>query len=198
MKKEKFSLNQSGLTLVELIIVMALSLFLMAAVYLAYQTQHRTTIGQHQITSMQQDLRAVLDIVERDIRMAGCDVTDPGTLAGISVSSGVNFISVQGMDETGSIQNVSYTLNGESLERNGISLVTNCTSLGFSYLDADGNTINPSGTGGTLTNDQADAVRMIRVNIRVQTEKVDPDTGQFLSRSLARRVRCRNMELNVD
>ena len=68
-------IDDRGLTLVELMIVLVLSSVLMLAVFLSYQTQTRTGLGQYQVAAMQQDLRAVTDIIENDIRTAGRSFT---------------------------------------------------------------------------------------------------------------------------
>jgi prepilin-type N-terminal cleavage/methylation domain-containing protein len=66
--REHIRKDNTGITLVELMIVLVLSLLLMSAAYMAYQAQNVSGNVQHQIATLQQDLRAVLDIMEKDIR----------------------------------------------------------------------------------------------------------------------------------
>ncbi len=47
----------------------------MAGIYSAYSSQQRSYIVQEQVAGMQQNLRASMDLMEREIRMAGCDPT---------------------------------------------------------------------------------------------------------------------------
>jgi type IV pilus assembly protein PilW len=56
-------------------IVVALSGIVIAAVYSTYIAQQRTYIAQDQVVEMQQNIRAALDLMEREIRMAGYDST---------------------------------------------------------------------------------------------------------------------------
>lgn len=65
--------DSSGLTLVELMIVLVLSMVLMSAVYISTQASRSTRNDQYNIMALQQDLRAVMDIMEIDIHNAGCD-----------------------------------------------------------------------------------------------------------------------------
>ena len=76
--------DQTGFTLVELMIVVALSGIVMAAVYSIYIAQQKTYIAQDQVVEMQQNIRAALDLMEREIRMAGYDTA--GSVASITVA----------------------------------------------------------------------------------------------------------------
>lgn len=53
----RFFQDNRGLTLIELMIVLALSLVLMGAVYLAFHAQQVSGNEQQQVASVQQDLR---------------------------------------------------------------------------------------------------------------------------------------------
>ena len=67
--------NRKGFTLVELMIAMVISLIIMAAIFSAHQVQQKTYAAQNQVTEMQQNLRAAMDFLLREIRMAGYDPT---------------------------------------------------------------------------------------------------------------------------
>ena len=62
-----------GFTMVELLITMLISGVIMAAIYSAYTAQQRTYLAQQQVAGMQQNIRAGLDIMVRELRMAGYD-----------------------------------------------------------------------------------------------------------------------------
>jgi len=178
--------NNKGVTLVELMVVLVISAILMAVVYTAYLTQHKTGHVQHQVVTMQQDLRASIDIMERDIRMAGCDPTG-NTTAGILTWTANSLGVTMDIDESGTIdagEQVVYSMAQATLFRSGQSLAVNVTSLGFTYFDSDN---NPAGS----VND----IRSVVLNIVVRSEQIDPDTGQPITRTLTRRVRCRNLGL---
>ena len=48
----------------------------MAGIYSAYYSQQKSYITQEQVVAMQQNLRAAMYIMQREIRMAGCDPTE--------------------------------------------------------------------------------------------------------------------------
>lgn len=66
---KKFS--QQGFTLVELLVATALGLVVLAGLYQAFRTQHDIYIVQDQVASMQQNLRAAMHVITRDLQMAG-------------------------------------------------------------------------------------------------------------------------------
>lgn len=78
--------NFKGFTLVELMLTMAISGMIVAAIYSAYLSQQRTYLMQEQVAEMQQNIRAALDLLSREIRMAGYDPTG-GAGAGITTAS---------------------------------------------------------------------------------------------------------------
>lgn len=65
--------NQKGVTLTELLIALALGLFTIAAVYGVHLNQVKRQIVQEDVLAMQQTARAALDMMAREIRMAGYD-----------------------------------------------------------------------------------------------------------------------------
>lgn len=76
--------NPKGFTLIELMVTMVISLVVMAGIYFTYQSQQKSHDIQIQVAAMQQNLRAAMFYMEREIRMAGCDPTGSATpVAGI-------------------------------------------------------------------------------------------------------------------
>ena len=65
MRKEK------GFTLVELLVAMAISGIVVAAVYTAFVTQQKSYTIQDQVAEAQQNARVGLDLIAREVRMAG-------------------------------------------------------------------------------------------------------------------------------
>ena len=66
---------QGGFTLVELLIAMVIGGVIITAVYSTYLAQQRTYTEQEQVVEMQQNIRAAMDRLTRDIRTAGFDPT---------------------------------------------------------------------------------------------------------------------------
>lgn len=190
------TMDNRGLTLIELVVVMVLSLLLMASVYLAYQIQHQSSQAHQQVMPMQQDLRAAVMLLERDLRMAGLDPAE-ADLAAITSSSGGTSVGIQ-MDlngdgtVAGADELIVYAWSSGSLTRNGNTVAENVTNVTFTYEDEDGATVVPTGGGGTYTTDDSEAVKFVRVALNVQSVGNDPYTGSPLTRSLSRRVRLRN------
>lgn len=197
--------DKSGLTLVELMIVMVLSLLLMAAVYLAYQAHHIHSLSQEQVLTAQQDLRAVMDILERDIRNAGCDPADPPmNLVGISTTSGAfpsSNVTKLGLsmdldgdsNTTGVDEVVSYIWNHSTgeLTRNGRVLANGVTNLTFTYSSSGLIRLRQQQPARAA----ASEVRTIEITLEVRSDKPDPDTGKYITRTFTREVKGRNLGL---
>lgn len=62
-----------GFTLVEIMITIAVSGILMAGVYTVFISQQNSYLAQEQVAEMQQNIRSAVDLMTRDIRMAGFD-----------------------------------------------------------------------------------------------------------------------------
>ncbi|TET88080.1 MAG: prepilin-type N-terminal cleavage/methylation domain-containing protein, partial [Desulfobacteraceae bacterium] len=67
--------NKDGFSLIELLVAVALSVIIMAAIYSTFYSQQKSFLVQEQLAAMEQNLRAAMFYMERDIRMAGCDPT---------------------------------------------------------------------------------------------------------------------------
>jgi len=89
-KKQSANL-QHGFTLVELLVAMAMAVIVMAALYSTFKSQQDSYVNQEVVAEMQQNLRAALYMMARDIRIAGYDPTELAD-AGI-VSAGPDSIN---------------------------------------------------------------------------------------------------------
>jgi len=63
--------KKKGFTLIELLIAMALSGIVISAIYTLYISQNKSYAIQEQIAEMQQNARVAMDMIIRDVRMAG-------------------------------------------------------------------------------------------------------------------------------
>ena len=114
--------GNKGFTLIELLIAMAISGIVMAAIYSAYDSQQRAHAIQQQVVGMQQNIRAAMYLMGREIRMAGYDpYGDSG--AGITASAektlAFTFVADDdnydndgdgATDETGELKTIQYDL----------------------------------------------------------------------------------------
>jgi prepilin-type N-terminal cleavage/methylation domain-containing protein len=65
------SLRCQGFTLVELLVVMAIVSIVMGGIYSVFIRSNRVYISQEEVVAAQQEARSALDILGREIRMAG-------------------------------------------------------------------------------------------------------------------------------
>jgi len=106
-----------GFTLVELMIAMAIGGIVMAAVMTSFLSQHRSYLAQDDVVEMQQNARVAMDMLVRDIRMAGYSPTSEPLK--FTIVNGVNFSNGSGTNtavSTNSSQ-IAFTsdLDGDGL-----------------------------------------------------------------------------------
>ena len=85
--------SSAGFTLIEVLIAMLVSLVIMGGAYTFFNTQQRQTTIQTNVSDAQQTLRAAMDFVARDIRMAGYDPDNTGNFGITDIRLDANGIS---------------------------------------------------------------------------------------------------------
>jgi len=70
---KNFHCSQTGFTLVELMVTLAVSILIAAALYATYLMQQRSYQMQSSVIEVQQNARTALDLMVRDLRMTGLD-----------------------------------------------------------------------------------------------------------------------------
>ncbi len=198
MTPENFRKDNRGFTLVELLVAMALGLVVLGAVLKVFVSQNRTNAAQQEVAYAQQNVRAAMDLMAREIRNAGYDPQDNGFDAiKTATSNTIRILSnLSGDDEAGDPndpnEDVTYAVNGSNqLTRGGNRMVDFVNNLQFGYVLVDGTVLDPPGAALTAT--QRADVRTVIIHVGVRTENPDRDTGQFRVRNLVSRVRIRNM-----
>jgi type IV pilus assembly protein PilW len=73
---KKIMRQESGMTLVELLVSLVISSFIIAGVYGVYTIQKKSYTVQEQVAEMQQRLRSTMDLLRRDIMIAGSNPAD--------------------------------------------------------------------------------------------------------------------------
>ena len=132
--------NRNGFTLIELLVAMAISGVVAGAIFMAFQSQQKSYLVQDQVAEMQQNLRAAMDIMVRDIRMAGYDPTD---------SQNFGLIDIRPRDVANNVD-VGLTGNGAitfTVDRNENGISESNEAISYSVCDF------PIGTGGDGIND---------------------------------------------
>ena len=70
--------NQQGFTLIETMIAVTISVIITSAIYQIFHSQQRSYLLQNQVAEMQQNLRAGVYMMAREIRSAGYDPEQTG------------------------------------------------------------------------------------------------------------------------
>lgn len=144
--------SKAGFTLMELMIAIALSGMVMAALLTSFLSQHQVYHAQEQVVEMQQNARVAMDMLGQDIRSAGYDPNHLG--AGFAIAE-TETIAFSRDDGTGRLETIEYALIdafayvggndgvkddlGRSEDGGGLQPVAeNISKLEFRYLDASG------------------------------------------------------------
>ena len=77
-RKKIFYRNNSGFSLIELLVALVVAGVIIMGVYSAFKTQQDSYRAQEQVAEMQQNIRAGFYIMARELRMAGYDVDQNG------------------------------------------------------------------------------------------------------------------------
>jgi Tfp pilus assembly protein PilW len=124
------SLNKRGITIIELLVGLVICAIVIAAIYRVFTAQSNAYVVQDQVVEVQQNIRSAMEIIVRDLRMAGFDYDNstspvriedfkplpPYIVAGNTIT--VWYENYQtGPPVISQIHAVTYTLNGSNLER---------------------------------------------------------------------------------
>lgn len=95
--------GQKGFTLVELMVALVLSFILIGAIYRGFTSQHKAYTIQDQVAEAQQNARMAMNILLRDIRMAGHGMPDGGIeIGGTTYSNAIKIVKAgkhKGVDQ---------------------------------------------------------------------------------------------------
>ncbi len=190
------SLSEGGFTLVELMITVLIAGLIMAAVMAAYISQQRTYLAQEQVAEMQQNIRAALHIMTKEIRMAGYD-RDGSAGAGITTASPSQMGFTQDIDSDGELDGPDETIifgfaNTDDADGDGIAdigaaplgrdpgtgfqaIAENIEAIQILYLDRNNNPLNRFDTAvppATVSDIRA-------VQISILARAAQPDQNHF-------------------
>lgn len=201
-----------GFTILEVIVAMAIGLVALASAYSVFVAHNRTYKVEERIAEMIQNARAGMDMMTREVRMAGYDPFIPPADAGI-VSAQANSIEFT-MDITSSfgadqadgdtddqnehITYLLYTASGiQKLGRrstaNAVSqpVADHISALSFRYFDAAGLLL------GMPVADTS-VIRRIEITLTARTALPDPrfaQNGGYRTYTLTSMVTPRNLGL---
>jgi len=168
--------NITGFTLTELMVAMAIGMVVLSAVTTTFMAQARFYNAQEQINEMQQNARGALDVITRELKMAGYK-PNGGTFDGVTYS--VSQLMIQAdLDGNGGIsssssanEQITYaydSTNKRITRKMGTgtveALADNITAFTFSYLNSSGATTTTSSS-----------IRQVAISITAVTAKPDPN-----------------------
>ncbi|MDM8541352.1 prepilin-type N-terminal cleavage/methylation domain-containing protein [Desulfococcaceae bacterium HSG9] len=143
--------NSNGFTLLEILIALAISLTVIGAAYSTFLSQQKSYIVQEEIVGMQQNLRAAMFIMQKELRMAKYDPSpntgnSPVGIISLSLNQdGDNQISFDYIsDTTGSLETITYSFDaaGHEIERQTTGspnpIADNIDALNFVGLNSNG------------------------------------------------------------
>jgi prepilin-type N-terminal cleavage/methylation domain-containing protein len=184
-----------GFTLMEVLVCLALLSILFGSVYRSFASVNRSYTKENVKAGVQQKTRIGIELMARDIRLAGLDPLDEAN-AGF-ISSGTNTTSIQftaDLNYDGDVldpfENIIYNLSADRLEQtsdlgSGMSvdtLLDNVSALTFTYLDA-----SDTALAEPIPVDQIASV-LISLTVQRPSGRDGP-----ISRTYTTRVRCRNL-----
>jgi len=203
--------NQSGCTgfsLIELLVVLSVFTFVVGGLFTVFNQAQVRYAFEQDVTEAQQSARNAVDMMGREIRLAGFPKTsyydtalgytvDSNTIAkGFTTSNATDMVFEGDINEDGIVEVVEYNLSGSTLQRSAVAkpgggvaatpsfktLSENVRSLSFTYYDAAGNT----------TTVPANVTR-VQVNLNLSTSKVDPQTRRLRTVSVSTMSLARNL-----
>ena len=197
--------NTKGFTVVELLVSLAIMSVALTSIYGLYMSYVRVYTTEGVTSQVQQGVRASMNMMVRDIRMAGLDPTRTGSfgiveatpqsirftadrdmdgeiddpdLAGGLIESNLEQIAFSFDENTNLLEMILYKSDDTVEIRD--TMLDNVSNLNFTYLNAD----------DAVTADLND----IRTVIIALTVLKPAGRDDPVSRTLTKRIRCRNLD----
>jgi prepilin-type N-terminal cleavage/methylation domain-containing protein len=195
--------RRGGFSLVELMVAMAISLVVLGAMYSIFIGQNKTFSNQESFVEMQQSTRAAMDMMAREIGMAGYDPVrvnfDSNTannFSGVTVNASQLQIKADlngdGVIDASNEETIVYAYDAtnkritRTIGGDTQPFAENMEPFTLAYLDGDGNvTATPAN------------VRRIRITITGRTARPDPNyaaNGGYRTYTLTSIVAPRNLD----
>jgi type IV pilus assembly protein PilW len=180
-----------GFTVTELVLALAIMMMVMASIVSLLISLNRVYVAQNVIAGVQQVTRAGINIMTRNIRLAGLNPLKINRIGILEAS--VNKIRFQhdtngsGTIEAGQDEDSAYLLNGnhqlirqkDGNSRSNKSLVDHVSDLTFKYVDRNNEETSI-----------LDEIHTVEISLTVR-EPAGKD--KFISRTYSTRVICRNL-----
>ena len=189
------ALGTAGFTLIEVLMCIAILSVLFGTIYRTFDTFNRSYANENVKAGVQQKSRIGIDLLARDIRLAGLDplgTSNAGFNPANTSSASIQFTADLNYDGNldDPFEDIIYALNGNLLQQTAdlgsgpvtATLLDNVTALTFTYLDQADNLLpEPVAT---------DQIRTVIISLTMQRPAGRDKT---VSRTYTTRVRCRNL-----
>lgn len=205
-------LNKTGITLIELLVVLVICGLVVAGIYRVFVAQTRAYTIQDQVVEVQQSIRSAMEILLRDLRIAGYD--NDSVNSKISIANPIipadNSVTVNYEYDNTHRYEVEYWLDNGTfgilkrrlriyLDTGAVdsdtteNILENVNAFNFTYgVDTNGNGAVESwvlaGAIGTAK------VIALRVHLSARPDQTNPDVQKMVSpRTLESTVTLRNL-----
>ncbi|NWG02560.1 MAG: prepilin-type N-terminal cleavage/methylation domain-containing protein [Syntrophaceae bacterium] len=210
MRKNKRS-NQKGITLIELLVALVICAMVIAGIYRLFIVQSKAYTVQDQVVEIQQNIRSAMEVLLRDLRMAGYDsdgatsqisIANPIIPNDQSVTVNYEYDDTHRHEITYSVMNGNLTRQLTIFTNTGSSSTTretileNVEALNFIYGVDDG---DEGDAMNRWANNVADIkanekVVAVRVTLTAKPDETNPDVKKWVSpRTLTSAVTIRNL-----
>jgi len=197
-------------------LVLAISTIVLAAMYSVFTIANKNFTTQNAAANVQQNLRSAIGLMARDIRLAGLDPSDSDnfgiayaaqtkirfTMDSIDSGSG----DFNGIVDEANFEEITYEFQGSQVMQtlyetvtasppaDAAALIRNITNLNFAYYDAaNANLIDTGLSPPRVPDDKLADIRTVEILV---THQEPAGRDEMVSRTLTRRVKCRNMAFN--
>ncbi len=220
--KNQNHLDAKGVTLIELLIVLVLSGLVIGGIYRLFVAQTRAYTVQDQVVEVQQSIRSSMEILLRDLRMAGFDSDSVGSKIIIAnpIIAGDHSVTVIYEYNNTTQHAITYSIevatkrlfrqlrttkdDGSIVDGPQEALLENVDALDFTYgvdVNGDGAMDDQNGDGVIDYRDflSAGAIGMgkvvsVRVVLTAKPDQTNPDVKDWISpRTLTSAVTLRNL-----
>jgi len=210
VKKMK-RLNRKGVTLIELLIALVICGMVAAGIYQVFIAQSKTYTVQDQVIEVQQSVRSAMELLLRDLRMAGYD--NDNILSTIAITSPIAnlsddaiTVSYEYYDKTldqyqkhsvqywrdGGSSSLIRKLTVNDVARPQETLLENVENLNFTY-GVDENEDEALHNWVAAGSIGISKVVAVRVTLTARPVQINPDVQKISPRTLVSSVALRNI-----
>jgi prepilin-type N-terminal cleavage/methylation domain-containing protein len=197
--------RDKGFSLIELLIALSVFAIITGGLFTSLTRGQKRFRYEQDVLEAQQMARNAMDMMEREIRLAGlpdrayydsasAGVANNEFAVGITTANSSNLIFEGDINEDGIVETVQYTLSGTTLQRSAVAkgdaaslqtLAQNVSGLTFSYFNSDGNAL--AAPVATPAN-----IGRVQIALALTANQIDPDSRDIRSVSMQGAAQVRN------